>query len=167
MAETSGDAAQGPRNPNVRKGVATVFVGTEAERQVPTGEHFCQASGSGKYTGAAWTPFGPDDAERERAKALGQPIPEPHYKKQDRFQKRQAQKAAERNGSAPAATGSPAAAPAGPMSPADVLAQRLKGFENDPEMRKLIYERWEAEQLAAAPPVATAAPAPVPAEIEA
>lgn len=143
-----------PVGGEVTKQRVRLFEGTAAEQTVECGVQRVLADAH--FTGSIHTPFGPDDAKAIRAKIAGE---EPPPRMQDVIaapatKARIAQLLAEKTRKMKEkSTGFIDVEPAGAsgvqvvhVPVKSILEQRLEAFEGDPEMQRLVTERWHEEQ---------------------
>lgn len=159
MASTVQDPV---RQRGFESGKKTICVGTPAEREVETAKHVVRAMGVPKYVPTEVSNIGCDDALALHAEAHGG---EPFVPIQKRIAaKIDAGKQVSRVGDGkvhgnPTATGleGKVAEPPKPGSPEELAAQ-LAPFAGDPDMQRLIFERWHAKNGAKSvvPPAALA-----------
>lgn len=161
-----------PGSGTMRKAKKLMFEGTKNEKIVIVGQQMVKADA--RFVSTEVTPFGPCDAQRERAIAAGEPAPRPFWDVVAKTKERVAaliRKNAEKRklgedgtqqqpqvivqmpaGSVPA--GKPAAG-----SPEELAAQ-LALFEDDPEMQDVVLLKWQQKRnaLKGLAPVAGEAP---------
>lgn len=149
------EGTNGEKSGAIRRKKVRLFEGKPNERVEICGEVLVK--GDSRFTSTIVTPFGPDDAKVERAKAKGQEPPPPHYEVVADATKRSQRKLKERMAARRAEDGAPASPI--PSNPPSDLAKMLEGFEDDPEMQAAIFARWQKKQAAKAGTAVVAAEA--------
>src|SRR3990167_7843878 len=131
------------RTTNLRPGKTVICHGTPAERQIDTPIPEVRALGSAKYVAAEMNNIGCDDALKLHAEAHGLPEYVPIWKRvADKITKGLKVPRATENSVIP---GAPATAAIQPGS-AQELAAQIDAFKDDPEMQRIVFERWQARR---------------------